>query len=299
MAVREDGGEGRRPRLSVLIPCLNAADTIGEQLEALARQEWAEPWEVVVLDNGSTDETLAVVEPYRGRLPRLRVVEASAKRGQAHALNRGAAEAEGEWLAFADADDVVGERWLPALAEALAGHEFVAARQEDSLLNEPWVRETRERVFTEGLPQTWFHPRVAFCGAGCIAIHKRLHEQVGGFDESLFLQDLDYCIRLQLAGAELHFAREAVVHCRYRNSLGGIFRQAHRYGRGVAEVQRRYKRPGERSTSKSRWLLSGWTPMLSRVARVWRKGDRGKLAWQLGWQLGRFRGSVQHRVLAV
>lgn len=60
---REDGGgDGRRPRLSVIIPCLNAADTIGKQLEALARQEWSEPWEVVILDNGSTDETLAVAE---------------------------------------------------------------------------------------------------------------------------------------------------------------------------------------------------------------------------------------------
>jgi glycosyltransferase involved in cell wall biosynthesis len=298
MAGRANGGGDGRPKLSVVIPCLNAADTLGEQLEALARQQWSEPWEVVISDNGSTDATLSVVERFRERLPQLRVVDASGKRGAAYALNRGATEAHGEWVAFADADDVVGEQWLPAVAEALAQHQFVASGQDDALLNEPWVRETRERLFTEGLPQTWFPPRVAFCGTGCISVHKELHERVGGFDEAFYLEDLDYCIRLQLGGVDLHFVPGAVIHCRYRNTMRGIFRQAYLFGEGLAQVESRYRSVGERAGVK-RWLVTGWKPMLSRLVRVWRKGDRGKLAWQLGWQLGRFRGSIKYRVLAV
>jgi glycosyltransferase involved in cell wall biosynthesis len=53
-------------RLSVVIPCLNAAATIGVQLEALAGQSWEGEWEVVVADNGSTDGSQAIVESYRG-----------------------------------------------------------------------------------------------------------------------------------------------------------------------------------------------------------------------------------------
>ncbi|MBF2059991.1 glycosyltransferase family 2 protein, partial [Fischerella thermalis] len=42
-------------KVSVIIPCLNAAETIGVQLEALANQQWSQPWEVIIADNGSTD----------------------------------------------------------------------------------------------------------------------------------------------------------------------------------------------------------------------------------------------------
>ena len=87
-------------QLSVVIACYNAARTIGGQLESLARQEWSEPWEVIVADNGSTDGSAAIAEQYRSRLPSLRVVDASARRGQAYARNVGAKAARGVALAF-------------------------------------------------------------------------------------------------------------------------------------------------------------------------------------------------------
>ena len=65
--------------LSVIIPCLNAEATIATQLEALANQHWSKPWEVVVSDNGSTDNSLEIVKSYKDRLPNLRIVDASAR----------------------------------------------------------------------------------------------------------------------------------------------------------------------------------------------------------------------------
>jgi glycosyltransferase involved in cell wall biosynthesis len=53
-------------KLSVIIPCLNGAATIATQLAALARQQWDQPWEIVVADNGSTDESAGIVERYMG-----------------------------------------------------------------------------------------------------------------------------------------------------------------------------------------------------------------------------------------
>jgi glycosyltransferase involved in cell wall biosynthesis len=92
-------------KLSVIIPCLNGAATIATQLAALARQQWDQPWEIVVADNGSTDESVGIVERYRGRLQNLRVADASARRGRA--LNVGAKEATGDALVFCDVDDEV------------------------------------------------------------------------------------------------------------------------------------------------------------------------------------------------
>ena len=64
-------------KLSVVIPCYNEAKTIAAQLEALSQQQWSEPWEVIVTDNGSTDDTVKIVEEYYSQLPNLRLIDAS------------------------------------------------------------------------------------------------------------------------------------------------------------------------------------------------------------------------------
>ncbi|HEY7707471.1 MAG TPA: glycosyltransferase [Gaiellaceae bacterium] len=287
------------PRVSVIVPCLNAADTIGGQLDALARQEWDEPWEVVVADNGSTDGTREVVARWADRLPGLRVIDASARQSAGHAMNRGVEEARGESVTFADADDEVGEGWLAALGTALREHEFVACRQDHAKLNEPWVQASREQRFDTGLPTTYFPPYLPYTGAGALGIRKELHERAGGFDEGLYLEDLDYCLRVQLLGPRLHFVPDAVIHYRFRDSLGGIFRQAYNYGRGMAAVQRKHKPRGTRFPGQRKWLVTGWKPVLLELPNARRKGGRARLAWILGGQLGRYRGSFEHRVLAV
>jgi GT2 family glycosyltransferase len=288
-----------RPELSVVIPCLNGADTLGAQLDALARQEWAGLWEVVFVDNGSTDGSRELAESYRDRLPNLRVVDASERRSCGLAMNKGVREALGNAVAFADADDVVGEGWVAAMGEALRRHDFVAGSQDDELLNEPWVRATRERHFAEGVATLVYPPHAPYTGAGTLGVRRSVFLEAGGFDERFYLGDVEFCIRLYLRGVELVFVPEAVIHYRYRSTLGGIARQAYRYGRGTAAIQRRYKARGVRFPGQRKWLIKGWRPALPLLLRVLSPAARGKLAWILGWQAGRYRGSVEHRVLAV
>src|SRR4051812_42896987 len=114
--------------LSVIIPCYNAAETIGVQLDALTTQPCAEPFEIIVADNGSTDGTRGVVFRHQAHFPHLRIVDASARRGSACARNVGARMAAGDKLAFCDADDEVAPRWVAAISEALDRHDFVASR---------------------------------------------------------------------------------------------------------------------------------------------------------------------------
>ena len=64
-------------KLSVILPCINGAETIAVQLEALTRQSWAGEWEVIVVNNGSTDNSMEIVERYRDRLQNLQIVNAA------------------------------------------------------------------------------------------------------------------------------------------------------------------------------------------------------------------------------
>jgi glycosyltransferase involved in cell wall biosynthesis len=283
------------PALTVIIPCLNEEAWIAGQLEALLRQQWPKPWELIVSDNGSTDRTLDVVRRYEGRLP-LRIVDAPDVRGPAHARNVAARAALAPAIAFCDADDEVGEGWLAAVGDALERHELVACRGDGTALNPPWLRATRDTG--DELPRIPFPPFVQICGAGGLGVHASVHETLGGFDETLpVMEDNDYCIRAQQAGVQLVYVPEAIIHYRYRQRQGEIFRQARLYARERANLQKRYA--PEWRPFPWKWPLRRWKPIVTALATVGTRAGRARFLWLLGWQIGRFQGSLRYRVLAV
>ena len=77
--------------ISVIVASRNAAATIAETLEGLSAQEWDGAWEIVLADNGSTDDTVAIFREHAGRHPGIpmRLVDAGQRRGKSHALNVG------------------------------------------------------------------------------------------------------------------------------------------------------------------------------------------------------------------
>ncbi len=94
-------------RISVILPFLDAVDTLPDQLEALANQSYEGAWELVLSDNGSSDGSTELARSWEGRL-NLTVVDASTRRGSiGFSRNVAAARAHGEVLAFCDADDRV------------------------------------------------------------------------------------------------------------------------------------------------------------------------------------------------
>lgn len=287
------------PRLlSVVVPCRDAAATLAGALAALAGQEAAVDWEVVVADNGSRDSSRAIAESFRGRLPGLRVVDAADRTGAAHARNAGAAAATGGFLLFCDADDEVAPGWLAAMAGALAAHPFVASRFELRRLNPGWLGARLTHPQESGL-NPYTYPRfLPHAGGSGLGVWRERHQAIGGFDESLpALEDTDYCWRLQLAGTPLVFVPEAVVHVRLPVALGGHFRQMRSYGEYNVCLYRRYRARGMPRLG----LLPGflrWGRLLLGLPRLLTR--RGRVEWisQLGWRLGRLRGCLEYRVLA-
>jgi glycosyltransferase involved in cell wall biosynthesis len=288
-------------KLSVIIPCYNAAHTIATQLEALAKQQWSESWELIISDNGSTDQTLTIVAEYRDLLPNLEVVDASDLRGAAHARNVGASIAKADALAFCDADDEVGERWVFAMSEALSRHDFVASRFEVEKLNPPWVVEGRGNPQKDGLHEIWYPPYLPHAGCSGLGVKRALHEAVGGFDESLpFLEETDYCFRIQLRGTELHFTPDAIVHIRFRDTYGGIYRQARNYAEYNVLLSKRYRFSDTNWSSRKllicKQYASKWIRLMRLLPRTVTSAGRARWVWSLGWQIGRLKGSIKHRV---
>jgi glycosyltransferase involved in cell wall biosynthesis len=149
----------RRPLLSVVVPAYDVAAYLPECLDSVLAQEG--PLEVVVVDDGSTDETGDVAEAYAAREARVRVVHTE-NRGLGAARNEGLRHVRGELLAFADSDDVVPPGAYAALRGALArGTAFSVgsvARLEDGGLTElPWMARLHRERRTVGIDE---HPEL-------------------------------------------------------------------------------------------------------------------------------------------
>ena len=284
--------------VSVIIPCFNAADTIARQLEALARQNYAKRWEVIVSDNGSTDKSLEIVGQFSQRLPSLSVIDSSDRRGAAHARNVGARAARGHNLVFCDADDEVAPGWLSAMGEALCKHRFVACRLDFRKLNEKWVQEIfGSHAQLMGLQKAWFPPYLQHAGGGSLGVAKTVHEAVGGFDESLMAhEDTDYCFRIQLAGVDLHFEPAAVLHVRCRPMLTGCFLQAYRWSQHTVLLYKRYRPRGVCELWRWKSFASQCKNLLVSAACIHSRAEYALWICKVGWQLGRLRGSIRYHV---
>ena len=123
------------------------------------------------------------------------------------------------------------------------------------------------------------------CNTG---VRRELHEQIGGYDESLIGggEDSDYAWRLRRLGAQPRWEPAALVHYRCRDSLRGIYRQAHGYGLGTARLASRWREDWPQPPrALSRWGLAR-AGARQAIRLVRHRETPGHWVWQLGWLAG-------------
>jgi glycosyltransferase involved in cell wall biosynthesis len=227
-------------RVSVVIPAHDAAAVIGDQLAALARQVGVESLQIVVVLDGCSDDTRAVVEQHRSSFAeRLLVVDLPTSRGAAAARNAGVAVAGGELLLFCDADDVVDTGWAAALVTALADVDMVGGRLEIRRDGAPaWAIEALyER--TAGGSSHVLDGRDPYAPSSCMGCRRTAFDAVGGFDERFTGaggEDADFGLRVQAGGHTFGRAPDAVVSYTPRIRFTDIARQRVRYAQGTARL---------------------------------------------------------------
>lgn len=283
-------------RVSVVLPAKDAAGEVGEQLAALAAQHCDLPWEVVVADNGSSDDTVAVVRGWADRLPSLTVVDAAAEPSSWAARNAAVTVATGDALLFCDADDVVAAGWLAAHVEALGAHGLVTGPVDTRRLNDPAAAAV-------GPPDTWRSaPPVAnaflpYAVGANLAIRRAVFDEVGGFDGGRPNGgDKAFSWAAQLAGHRLHFAPGAVVHYRLRADTGSTYRRQQRIGRAAPSLHRQFREHGMPGSS-AREALRDWVWLLATAPTLRSPEQRLRWARTAGRRVGRLQGSVRERVL--
>ncbi len=243
-------------KISVVMKCLDGAETIAEALQSLAEQRAPFAWEVILADNGSTDGTREIFADWARQHPQIpaRLVDASAHRGKSNALNIGIRAAASDHLVFLDADDTLAPGYLVAMEAALASEDFVASRLDIWGLNPGWMSKIRKNRQIEGLSVLSHAPHCTHAGGATLGFHRRVFEAVGGFDPRMTcLEDTDFCIRAHQAGFRLTSVPEAVYRYRYRSTPRAIQAQAAEYAEARALLRQRYADPVPFLTP-GRWL---------------------------------------------
>ncbi len=264
-----------------------------QQLRALSEQECHEPWEVVVVDNNSTDESSLVVREWFNRFHTIRLVDASKVTGPGATRNTGVEAAQGDLLAFCDADDVVQPGWLTAHVLALADAEVSAGVFDFWSLNGLAAPSPPSYAPPPGLGLFGFLPGG---GTANLAVRRRAFQEIGGFSEDLMTgEDFDLCWRAQLFGHRYVLSKDAVVARRDRRGFRPVFKRYTAYGRCGPVLYRRFRADGlqrDLVLAAKTWV---WLVLLS--PRLVQPEFRGRWARIAGWRTGCLVESVRQRVL--
>jgi glycosyltransferase involved in cell wall biosynthesis len=288
----------RRPPLSVsvVLPLLNKAAELETQLDALAAQAFEQPWELVIVDNGSTDGSVEIACNAIARFGSAQLIEAPDAANASVVRNIGAAAASGELLLFTDADDLAQPGWIAGMAEAAARGDLIAGGVSTHLLNDESIRAwhvllPRERALSQ-------YPFLSYASGTNTGVWADAFRELGGFDEHTPVgEDIELSWRAQVAGYRLVHAPAAVVEYRLRSDIGSLVRQHYSYGQAGPHLYRRYRDHGMRRVGAG-LTARGW----ARVGLGWpgalaSRRLRGRWALEAGYRAGQLRSCARERVV--
>ncbi len=285
----------RYPDVSVVVPVRNGADTIADCVDSLLALDFpSDRFEVLVVENASTDATPAILERYADRVRLLH----EPSLGPSHARNTGIHQARGEVIAFTDADCRVDPSWLTELVPALSG-EGVGMAGGPIFATRPcnYVERFGETIHDHERAITFCVPPYVITG-NCAA-RKSTLQAVGGFDPAfLRSQDADLSFRVSSAGHRLVFAGGAIVYHRNERTLRGLAREGFQHGLWTVPLFRRHRSlPGAGRRFNPGPYLRLASSLLRSVVGPDRLEARCASAFNLGKLAGKASGLARFRRL--
>jgi glycosyltransferase involved in cell wall biosynthesis len=281
------------PRVSIIIPTYNRSSIVPRAIESVLQQTWSD-YELIVIDDGSTDDTHDRLQDYEGRIQYVY----QANRGFSAARNAGVKLANGEWIAFLDSDDLWHPTKLERQFEALAslGGEFGACVTDCRYVGDPKLTWT---VFEAGglRPESEFGPLYDVMKyllsestyaifAQSLLVLRSAFNNAGGLDESLDLYaDWELMFRLSFK-TKFCYVSAALVDVDRTPSLSrvtdiGPSRADDKYAQDEALCEKMLAHP-EFADSQERRVVQG---ELIRIYYDWAAARAGDFRLRSAWRI--------------
>lgn len=227
-----DGGLGESILMSFVVVNRNGREILQRCLLSVFSQELDGPFEVIVVDDASTDGSVDMVKE---SFPQARLVVQERNKGPAAAKNAGATVAKGRYLAFLDNDVVLEKSWARSMVDALESYPGAGAGASHLLLEGPegclnstgglvnlmgyaWERG----IFLPDSSTYAFNREISYACSAAMAVKREIFELVGGFDPRYFYlyEDVDLGWRINAAGFRVVYVPEARAYHRLSATMG-------------------------------------------------------------------------------
>ena len=233
------------PTASLLVPCHNEADNVAETIAALDAQAYPD-FEIIAINDGSSDGTGAALDALAAQYPRLRVLHLSSNQGKANALRMGTLAARSEYLVCVDGDALLDEyatHWMmwhltsgPRVG-AVTGNPRI--RNRSTLLGRLQVGEFSSIIGMIKRAQRVYGRLFTVSGVICAFRRTALHS-VGYWSDDMVTEDIDISWRLQIAHWDIRYEPNAMCFILMPETLRGLWNQRLRWARGGVEVALRH-----------------------------------------------------------
>jgi cellulose synthase/poly-beta-1,6-N-acetylglucosamine synthase-like glycosyltransferase len=251
-------------KISVIIPVYNDPGGLRDTLESLVAQDFPRSrFEIIVVDNGSTDLTHQVASDFATNYPEImRVVVEDSIQSSYAARNKGIDLSFGEIMCFIDADMTVDKDWLRNVERLLAEKRinYVGFRVEITV-NKKTVVALYNQM--NGFPVEYYVKDTGFAPTCCLAVRRDLFRKVGLFNPRLVSSgDLEFGNRVKQAGFSLWYEPNIIMYHPARTTIRSFIKKSLRIGRGIYQLSTLYpdRYSGIQSRLVSRRPRSARTP---------------------------------------
>lgn len=243
------------PFVSIIVPVYNGEQTIEACLDSLVNQDYPpDLYEIIIVDNNSTDRTCGIIQKYPVTLLHERKIQTSYA-----ARNKGILAARGELVAFTDADCIAASGWLRELVAPF--NEATIGGVGGQVLDSNPQNEVEQficslHLFSHYRKEDSYLPVLMTNNA---AYRRESLLALGSFNDQLYTgADIDMAWRIQLTGAWVVYAPQAVIYHVHRSTLRGMARQFRRHGFGEIFLDAMYKNePDYKRTPKQQLTQMG------------------------------------------
>ena len=290
--------------ISVIVPVFNGEQTIAECIQSLLNIEYPDDrYEIIIVDNNSTDNTKKIVEKYPVKLL------SETKRGSYAARNAGIRAAKGDIVAFTDSDCIVDKNWLYGIIKKLDDVEVGGVGGKVIAYNPVTIVERYLASISALDPEFAVKGEKPLIVTANAAYKLETLRKVGLFDDSFTSGgDWDMSWRVFQQGYKIVYEPDAIVYHKHRSDFKGLFFQEFKYGYGNVKL---YKKHAE----KNHFRFWSYIVMLHslllqlpwRIATVYLQKKKDKYLYiftpicefvrGLGYKLGLIYGSIKYRVI--
>ncbi len=217
---------GRAPKVSMVIPVFNKVEYTRQCLEALAAHTPGDLFELIMVDNASTDQTPALLQALEGDV---KIIRNQQNQGFVLACNQGAAVASGEYVLFLNNDTIPQPGWLEAMVAMADQDSSIGAVGAKLIYPNGKLQEAGGLIFKDGSgwnfgrlddpakPQYNEACQVDYCSGAALMVRNELFNELGGFDQRYapaYYEDTDLCFNVRALGYVVMYCPQAeVVHC--------------------------------------------------------------------------------------